>query len=463
MIFSSTLREVDQNQISLRKKMIQQDIFTHFEIFKHTAAILFVIDHGRAGNVFFKRIFDTHDEVLSISCVAYLYSHYLNYFGDRNHVTGEEAYSWTFNYTNVSMLRVHSDEETQRSLNRIGHDTEISIDRELFEKIISTLVRKKESISRNDLIFSIHFAYALAGSRDIGKIKYILLDDSSQASNSHDGTGDNTIFGMIKSDNQNFRIIHLVRDPRASFSSLRHQYVNRWTMYPIKAPLYLLRIAWCNSVLLWILRYTTAGARYMDDWKRQLSKDNFFQIRNEDLNCNFISTMKILTNWLKITWYEPWSSPDYVPTADGKPWKGISAYSKSFTPMGMDVIPFETDGEAKENRLPGPNREVTERWKKQLLPREVRLIESIYYQELVDLNYAPIYVTSEKMRYKEFLKNFLYLTRGEFPKFSWLIRMCGNKKGLTKIVLFLMLFPCAFLVSRFALFTMYFSGRLSPR
>ena len=124
--------------------MDEYRIAKDLDYLKNKAAIVFVIDHARAGNGFFKRIFDTHEEVLSITKVAYLYSHMQNCFGSNNRLDGSEVYDWIYSYTNVSMLKPNLGNNIEKSINRIGDNVANDVDAELMDDVLVKLIKNRQ-------------------------------------------------------------------------------------------------------------------------------------------------------------------------------------------------------------------------------------------------------------------------------------------------------------------------------
>ena len=79
-----------QNIQGIRIKNMNQELIDHF----NNIRLLIAIDHSRAGNNFFKRIFDQHEQVLSITAIDYLYGSILRFLGSRKKISGIEAYEW---------------------------------------------------------------------------------------------------------------------------------------------------------------------------------------------------------------------------------------------------------------------------------------------------------------------------------------------------------------------------------
>ena len=431
------------------KEKMDQELYNYMK----NVSLMLVIDHSRAGNGFFKRIFDQHEQVLSIISIGYLYGAILDLFGSREKITGTEAYEWTDDEDSpVRFISKPLTPQLESSIKRIGNSTTNRFDFHTVNTMFLSLLKEADFITRKDLLVAIHFAYAVATGIDVKKIKYILLDDATSGNEDRQERS-NRILNAFKKDFSVVRVVHLVRDPRACFSSLRHQFVNMFTMYPYRVPRRIWKTARCNSVLIWILKYTTDGFRIMMDWQEHLDNKTFLRVKNEDLNLNFVETMNDLCDWLDIDFDSRWAAKGYVPTSEGVPWKGISAYSSRFTSGNEGAI----ENDPGDGCYPGPNKYVTERWKDKLWPNEARFVEAVYYNEMRLLGYECDFVRGHRDIFLGLLNGFL-LFRGEIPRIKWWSYGGKSIKEFIKRLYYVLAFVPSYLVSRAILLFLYFTG-----
>jgi len=434
-------------KMEINNKMVDlEGLFKQFQ----QKDIVIVFDHGRAGNAFFVRVFDQHPEVLSVPFVGYFYSRLVEFFGKKDRVAGEEAYKWMVEGGNIIHIANDMSPKVEKSLRRMGDDPAFQIDRRLIRELLRHLIGDRDTVTLEDIIAGLCLAYVLATKRDIEKVKILLFNDSTKNGRVDGDKRNKRLFNAIEQTNKNFRIIHLVRDPRASFASLRHLYVNQYgTMYPLRV-----RNIWkattVSSIWLWILSYTSAGARSIFEWQKKLS-NNFYRLKIEDLNLDFVATLEKITAWLGVSWYEPWSRPDYVATAGGLPWRGISSYSSSYQ-TNIDG-PMKNDSQLKPS-FAGPNKDIVEKWKKHIYKREIKFLEAVYYDELRRLDYKPLYVHRRIQRFL-LLWYVLLPFAGEIPPLRWWV---GSKRIRNKIVL-LFLLPFGYIFARVMFFAMYLLGK----
>lgn len=445
----SSLNEIDSSPFSEDLLELEED-FRHLE----KAELLMAIDHGRAGNSFFKRVFDPHSEILTIPFCSYFYHDLARIFNKKERIPWSEAVESVMNETNFPLIAAERSLEIDETVATFGDDPNSPIERAKIAGIFSVILKRKKSVTRKDILIAIHVAYAHGINRPVKKYRFILLDDSVTSSQ------DKKILDDVKKDFTSYKIIHLVRDPRATFSSLRHQIVNQFgSMYPLKAPV-LWKSVGSNAVWLWVIAYTTAGAKEMHAWSKELGYTRYTQVRNEDCCLDFSRTMRSLTDWLGVSWYAPWEASDYVPTSNGYPWKGLSAYSSKFKRNTNG--PFENDnGEA---RHPEPSRQNVERWKNRLLKSEINFLEGIYYDEMQDLGYPFQFVRSPRDAHKAIGWAFLPLS-GELPGWKWISRIRKHYllKDLIIRLTYYPLLPIFYVLSRMMLLILFYTGRLKTR
>jgi hypothetical protein len=435
--------------------MNEKQVDASFEHLKQ-ATILLVFDHARAGNGFFKRIFDQHPEVLCLTKGGYIYGQIVQLLGNRESMPGIEAYEWALSDGNINWIVRELTPESEAQMISVGDDPRFKLDREIVKNVLNELFLTRERVDRKEIFSSLYYAYALGIGRDVSRVKYLLMDAAPHNDKRNGEEMNHALFQAVLTDR--VRVVHLVRDPRASFASIRHQYVNQFgNMYPIKSTK-IWGTVYCNCIWLWILWYTTRGSFAMKSLENMTEEKNFCVVRNEDLNLNFEPTMKILTCWLGVEWYEPWSSSKYIPTSGGITHKGVSAYSSYYIPDNDG--PFENDPDDR-SRFAAPNLMVTERWKKRLLRREVALIEDIHFEEMKDLGYEPLYLKDSRNRVGTVLR-ILFPWAGEIPtRLQWW--KSTKRKNMERKILFLLVFPFTYILSRLIFLMVYLSGKMNPR
>lgn len=463
------------------------------EVFEHLrkATSLVVLDHGRAGNYFFVRLFDQHPEVLVIPPVGYFPFHMARMFGNRRQVPGTEAFDFLLSRTDFKYVAQDMCDEIAREYARLGDIPSLSVNRGLTRKILGELLKTASHVSRTEVVAAMHTAYAIGSGRNVSRVKYILMNDQPLQYRVHLKSKISQVYESQQNDFRGSVFIHLVRDPRAVFASLRHQFVRQNNgMYPFTPRGLLGAIrgiffgsgAWC--VFTNILSYTTEGSRELFEWRNR-SREGFYVVRNEDLNRQFTTTMKALTERLNIGWFEGWSDPKYVPTSCGMTWQGAGAYNGTYQqiterkarglncpsdPMTARSYRFSTNTFLRNDpgnissSLAGPNRYVTERWRSRLTKNEIALVEAIYYDEMVELGYDRMYVKDHSISRLRGLIRALFPLSGELFSLPWFVKKF--KSGFfpsAQLLVETFLLAVYYLCSRLALFRLYFTGKLNPR
>jgi len=430
----------------------KEDVLSDYNLFQKLMVSV-VIDHGRAGNMFFMRLFDQHPEILVVARTGYFYSNLIDIFDGENEIFGDDALKWLVNKSKFRGFCLDMSPEIEADCRHIGEDPFIDIDRGKVLFVLKTLLKGR--VTKRTILLATHLAYCYGTGRDFSKFQYILINDSI--------TGDNErkIFFELQNDFGKIKIIHLIRDPRANFASLRHQFVNAFsTMYPL-FPKRIFKSLPSNAIWLWVLFYTTAGALDMNKFTRKVNENDLYRIRIEDVNVSFVDSMKKLTDWLGICWDDIWSDPKYSVTSVGKPWRGISAYKSYYQenqkgPIKNDVI--------IKNIFAKPDSTLPNKWKKHVTKGEERFLESIYYDEIKECGYKIKFINSKRDIIKGVFFGLLPFS-GEIPSFKWYFTV-RNEKKIKDIIIkitYLPLLPIFYFTSRAHLLFLFFSGRLRTR
>lgn len=401
-----------------------------FKDFLKNVRPLYVIDHaGRAGNGFFQTLFDEHPEVLSIPWIHYCTSYFITEFGDAKEVDSREAHLF---WTSKSYFRLFYNDltdEDYKLVHRFGGNPESSIERQKIRIIFDQLILSKDSVSRKEVIFASFFAIAKALGRDLSQIKTIVLTDAISQRHETISTGfKGRIIDIILSDDHESSIIQLFRDPRAGFASTNHQFINQlgnmYSVLPGNITSRIKELAEANFsmsgpfVFGFLILFFVELFRCMEKKKAEYSK-NFILLKNEDLNLNFIPTMKSLCRKLKISFNPIWESKHYAPTMLGDEWKGTGGYSNRY--QTKHCGPLQNDSDEISSKVTGPNSYVTQRWKKRLSKNEIYLLEYFFRHEIETYGYeftsdAPLINTEASIWMR-----MLFPLRGEIPHLNWLL------------------------------------------
>jgi hypothetical protein len=388
-------------------------------------ALLF--DHvGRAGNGFCLTVFDQHPQVLTCPWVHYLYSYFVTEFGDAPVVDSRKAVEFLQHKTYFRYVLKTPDREMARTMHRFGADPDTPLDRSLGRDVLNTLARAHDTVSRRDLFLAAYAAFALAAGRDLGQVRYILLADAVSLRTEHVRTGfSGKVLACARNDFPQARFLSMVRDPRAMFASNRHQFVNALgNMYAVAPGTFARRIKELatldqrmdNSVWLIWMWYAAETGKTISRLKKE-HPSRFLTVRNEDLNLRFVPTLRGLCRWLEVPFHAPWAAPDFEPTIVGRPWRGTGAYNSRYQTCTNGLL--LNDPKEVADTVTGPNRYVTERWRTRLAPREMRLIERLFSQEMVQQGYEPTHPPQPDTS-AGLLALLWHPLRGELPSVRWL-------------------------------------------
>lgn len=356
--------------------MNESDIQAAFAHMQKLPVIL-VMDHSRAGNVFFMRVFDQHPHIHCVPFVNYFYSSALNTQGNQKFCDFDLALE-ILNGSDFGEIYRDIDDNSRRKFQRMGDDIDGPIDRELVRRVIEVTLAEKLEISIRDIVAAYNLAYTIGTGQSLDNKHYILMADSLSDTPSK-------LPDYFDDAYPDSRIIHLVRDPRACFSSVRHQYVSQHgSMYPVLRPFTRDMTFKYGGVWLYAIVSSLGGARALRTWEQVRGSNTFRRLKNEDVNIRFVETMQSLSDWLEVPFHTVWADEDYYPTSNGRPWLGISAYSANFTLHDSGEL-----SEEDKKLLPRPNREVTERWKKRVTSSELALIEALLHEEMQVMGYKP--------------------------------------------------------------------------
>ena len=311
--------------------------------------------------------------------------------------------------------------------------------------MINVVLRDKTNISIRDLVAAYNLAYALGTGQCLNDKRYIIMADSLSDAPS-------PLASYFKSAYPGSRIIHLVRDPRACYASVRHQYVSQHgSMYPVLRPFSRSITLRYGGVWLYAIVSTLGGARALRAWEHSEPSKTFRRVRNEDVNIRFVKTMQGLSDWLGVPFHDYWAHEDYFPTSNGQPWLGISAYSANFTLHDSREL-----SEDDKKLLPKPNREVTERWKKRVTPSELALIEALLHDEMKVMGYEPDYPAAPKSIWG-IVRLSIPLFSDEWPTLNF-SESKGHKEKIVERALRPVLLPFMYIFSRFKMVWFFANG-----
>lgn len=422
--------------------------------------LIAALDHsGRAGNGFFLTVFDQHPELLTCAWMHYSYSYILTEFGRTEGIDSARAREVWTRKSYFRFVYNDLDRDLAEKLISFGGDPSAQVDRPRVRAVFDRLILARPTVTAKELLLYTYWSYGVGAGRDLSRTRYIMVSDavSLRTESPKDGFS-GRILEAIRKDFPEARIISLVRDPRATFASCRHQFVNaNGNMYGLKpgnAParlLALLRARLTPDECAWLywFMYFAAAARTVFRL-RQAWPGRFLFVRNEDLNLDFLPTAGSICAWLGIGESPQWRQPGYAPTMAGRPWTGTGAYNSRYQKKRHG--PLKNDDQNVADKVTGPNAYVTERWRSRMAPHEIRLVDYLFGEEMRTFGYGPKEGAGTALGAAlRVLKPF----KGELPTWAWITE--GRHDGPAEIgrrLFYAACFPPYYAASRLAFWTL---------
>jgi hypothetical protein len=434
-----------------------------------TINLALVIDaSGRAGNLFFLTVFDNHKEFSCCPIVQYLYSYTLAEFPDEKPIPTGRAKEFLTKKSYFRLVYGHLNNDDRLLFFRMGGDPDVKFDRDRLQNILDKFFNDREFISRKELIAAPMIAYSIVRGCKPQNLKYILVGDAISCRDEDVRKGfSGAIIDSALHDFPHAKVIHLVRDPRATFASPRHQYVNSMgNMYCLKFGNFFDRLLTLLAgrltpengciYLFWLL-YLRQTETTMTRKKHQYG-DVITIVKNEDLNLDFNNTICEIANRLGVSVLGHWLGQEtFIPTVIGAPWEGSGAYNSRYQQFNSGLL--KNDPDVVSKNVTGPNEYVTSRWKQRLNQREIKLIEHLFYSDLKKYGYQFLYSDQEIGGWFAFFKNIVGPFNGELPKLKWMLGgfKISFSEGANR-VFFAIMFPPFYFLSRVKLALFYRRG-----
>jgi hypothetical protein len=394
---------------------------------------------GRGGNLFFLTLFDAHPEVACCPVVQYTYSYVLSEFGDgANNIDSATARRFIAEKSYFRLLYNDMGGDNEILFSRMGGTPESQLDRQRLRELIDGYFAAREQVSRREVVALPLLAYALVRGADLSMLRYVLIGDavSRRTEEVVDGFSGAIVDEIIR-DFPVAKIFRLVRDPRATFASPRHQFVNSLgNMYALRPGNFWSRLGVLNSmrltpdngcVYLYWLFYLRQTERVICVKEAQYP-GNFMVVKNEDLNLRFPEAMIPIGEWLGVQHLESWRTSDFVPTVIGVPWHGAGAYNSRY--QRSTTGPLANDLEEVSRTVTGPNEYVTRRWRTRLNSREIELIEFLFFADLKKYGYEILHHDPSHSAEEVLARTLAGPFEGEWPRLAWL--STGFSEGLSE-------------------------------
>lgn len=441
------------------------------EAFNPQINLTAVIDSsGRGGNLFFLTLFDLHPEVACCPIVQYTYSYVLDAFGDDIIIDARRAHAFLTQKSYFRMVYNDLSGDNAVLFSRMGGTPGVSIDAPRLRALIDAYFASRQQVSRRELIVVPMLAYAIIRGQDPARIRYIQMGDA--ISRRHEGVYSGfsgQIIDHMLADFPDAKLFRLVRDPRATFASPRHQFVNSLgNMYAVHPGNYFSRL----KTLLFDVLTPDNGCVYLywlsylrQTERTSLAKEKQFPnhiklVKNEDLNLKFVETMISIATWLGIERLGTWNSSNFVPTVIGTPWEGAGAYNSRYQQATTGLLANDPAEVAKT--VTGPNEYVTRRWRTRLNPREIELIEFLFFYELKKFDYEFLYYHPDQATAVVLVRTLLSPFEGELPKIGWIKTGFSSslREGCDRLFYALTFIPF-YIASRIKFLMLYADGKFA--
>ncbi|MBP9853698.1 MAG: sulfotransferase [Candidatus Omnitrophica bacterium] len=301
--------------------------------------IVFLVCAGRAGSGFLHSLLDSHPQILMLPMELKFHESWERLGCDRITDAREMVRVWTES-TKLVKLKTGIHYGFEEGKNNFTN-CDVKLFHEKFEEYL-----RQYGLKRAKVFHALHRAYAAGIGQDISQVKVIIEFSASPK--------------WIEAALEDFPkagIIHVVRDFRANYASLKQHYINtRRGLVDFEAKGISQKIAVLSILQSLFL------IRRINQLETRLNEHQIYHVRLEDLHHSLKETVDGVARWLGI---QP-SEILYESTLGGKPWLGNSAFGKS---------------------VQGVNTEVLNRWKQNLNLSEVLMINYFFKPELKQFHY----------------------------------------------------------------------------
>lgn len=326
---------------------------------------VFICGHRKGGTSLFLKLLDNHPELFVYPADTGFFYKYFPFCSSKE-ISNEEK-------TEFMVDRVLAGLKIQ--LDRLSHEDlkEVDFDMDVFNNDFREIV-KTTSYTPKEVLLSLIQAFEKSYNSSPQMKKWVQKTTSTE------------IFALeIFQWFPNAKFIHIVRDPRDNWGSLKSGWEKRYHQFND-----------CQERLLQsVLDRGKLGLEFARSNEEIIGKERYKVIKFEDLTTNPEEIMKEVCDFLEISFSETMM----VPTTCGKLWPG-----NNFEGLNFKGISNVNSG----------------RWKERITDHEGQLIE-FYCGEIMEyFNYPLIYSTREKMvaasehyKWYNFAQPFSYTTVSE--------------------------------------------------
>jgi len=291
--------------------------------------ILFITGHRKSGTTMFANLFDDHKDTLvypSDLCIMYAYfPHFINN-------------EYTFKFKLDRLIHI-----LNKDLNAIIKANKLK-DKLNLQKLINVFKSKINKNNINDIEKILHillnsFELSL---KEKKKFKYLVVKETSL----------DIYFTRIFKKNKNIKFLHLIRDPRDNYASLKSGAKKYYSKFGENE----------KKLLASMINRAKLDFNFIKINQNIYNKSNYKVIKYEDLTTNSKLVMKKICKFLKINF----SKELLYPSILGNPTKGNNFDGENFFQI------------SKKN---------VGNWKSRISYEEARIIEFYFKREMRENNY----------------------------------------------------------------------------
>lgn len=303
--------------------------------------VAFLICPGRAGGGFVQSILDSHPQILMLPMELKFHIQWERACEGRNLDLEEMVDFWTTK-TKITHFK-------KGVLYGIQAETESFSNCDFKEyQDFFTDILKRDGLSKLDVFYALHEAYAKAIGQDLKNIRMLI-----------EFPGRTHMLDKICAEFPNSKFIEIVRDPRANFMSLKNEILRSNGNFVQR------RGVFYSNLLVRIIKDLKIDYEHIVNFRFAGNKDKWFMVRNEELHLNYGITVDKLAKWLKIS-FNPSLNES---TLGGRPWLGNSSTGKP---------------------VRGASLEVVNRWRSEMLPNEKIMIEYLFRKHILRYSYNSL-------------------------------------------------------------------------
>jgi len=317
-----------------------------------SAEVVSITPSGRSGSYFVQSLLDGHEAIVTIPFHVSIFGIFDEIKGlikKRDNTTNiKSIVSYVCDKSSIQYF-FHDDSRFWDGIKVLIKDKKepIKINKKRFSDELAGILRVLPVINRKNFYYAIHYAWAKTNNIDIKKVKYI-VDQTHAVEN----------LKKLYKVNKNLKLLHTVRDPRASYYSyLEMNKHNNKGMdnYSI-------------DIILMTYRFIFFSMGTVKDWKKILNRGNYHLVSLEDIHNRFNDVVRGIAKWLEIKL----TKSLFKSTMNGHVWEMMSYTHKK-----------NIKGVNKKSTIP--------KWQEKLSREEIIRVEYLSRNFMKQYGYKTVY------------------------------------------------------------------------